>query len=207
MNKARLESFSDGVFSIVVTLLIFDIKVPTLAGAVSDGQLWYQIGLLTPLIVIYAVTFAVLAVLWTNHHLLFHSVARSVDRKLNLLNLAYLMFVAFVPFSAYLIGLYPTHQPAAIIYGLNIFAIVALSSAMMSYIRHNPELMNDDLTSRTLKQARFRSGVSLVCYTIGIFFSFVFVPISIFLYAFPIIFNIIPGTLDFLERHSPLDFG
>jgi uncharacterized membrane protein len=207
MNKARLEAFSDGVFSIVVTLLIFDIKVPTLGASVSDAQLWYQIGLLSPLIIIYAVTFAVLSVLWINHHFLFHLFAHSVDRKLNLLNLCYLMFVAFIPFSAYLIGLYPTHQPAAVIYGLNIFATVALSTAMTRYIRRHPELMNENVSARLIKQARFRGGISLISYMIGIVVSFFYAPASVLFYAFPVIFNIIPGTLDFLERHSPLDFG
>src|SRR5579864_1027466 len=112
MNKSRVEAFSDGVFAVVITLLVFDIKLPALPPQISDAQLWGELGVLWPLIVVYFMTFAVLSVIWINHHFLFHSFAKSVDRWLNLLNLAYLMFVAFVPFSALLIGTYPTHQPA-----------------------------------------------------------------------------------------------
>lgn len=201
MNKGRLEAFSDGVFSIVMTLLVFDIKLPTLPAAATDADIWAVIWGLTPLIVVYFLSFAVLSMLWINHHFLFHSFAKSVDRRLNLLNLAYLMFVAFVPFSAYLIGSYHTHQPAAIIYGLNLFVIVALSYTMVSYmLRNRGELLNDHITPRLIKQARFRSTLSLFCYVIGIGISFFSVHFSLFFFAFPVLFNIIPGTLDLVER-------
>ena len=46
MNKARLEALSDGVFAIVMTLLIFDIKVPLIPGEVTNQALWIQLGVL-----------------------------------------------------------------------------------------------------------------------------------------------------------------
>lgn len=200
MNKGRLESFSDCVFSIVMTLLIFEIKIPVLPEPVTDAALWHQVALLSPLIGVYFVSFAVLSALWINHHLLFESVAKAVDRRLNLLNLTYLMFIAFVPFSATFIGSYSTHQPAAIIYGLNIFIVVLLSSAMVSYVKGHAELLNENISQRTLNQAKFRSRLSLSSYAIGIACTFFFVPLSLFFYLFPVIFNIIPGSLDFAEK-------
>lgn len=201
MNKGRLEAFSDGVFSIVMTLLIFDIKIPAIQNPVSDAQLWQQIALVAPLLSVYFLSFAVLSALWINHHFLFHSFAKSVDRRLNLLNLTYLAFVAFVPFSADLIGRYYTHQPAAIIYGLNLFIIVALSSRMVIYMkRHKGELLNENIPQRTINQANFRSRLSLYCYLIGLVISFVSVPATLFFFAFPIIFNILPGSLNLAER-------
>ncbi len=200
MDKSRIEAFSDGVFAIVITLLIFNIKVPTLVQPVSDTALWYELGLLTPTFVIYMVTFAVISVLWINHHFIFHSYAKVVDRQLNLLNLLYLMFVAFLPFSANFIGLYIMHQPAAILYGVNIFLIVLLTAYMTYYIRSRPKLLNEKLSSRTIRQGQIRSQISLIFYALGIIATFIYVPLSILLYAFPIIFNIIPGSLDFSER-------
>src|ERR1700690_268375 len=100
MSKTRLESFSDCVFSIVMTLLVFDIKVPALPEPVTDLALWQSLGTIWPLILIYVLTFAVLSVFWVNHHFLFQTIAKSVDRQLNLLNLLYLMFVVLVPFTA-----------------------------------------------------------------------------------------------------------
>jgi uncharacterized membrane protein len=201
MNKNRLEAFSDSVFAVAITLLVFDINVPTLPQPVTNTELWHALGNLTPLLGVYFLSFAVVSALWINHHFLFHSFAKSVDRKLNLLNLAYLMFVAFVPFSAHLIGMYHEYQPAAIVYGINIFIIVALSRWMVTYMkRHKGELLNEYLSQRLINQARFRSSLSLFCYTIGLAISFVNVPATLFFYAFPVIFNIIPGSLDAAER-------
>jgi uncharacterized membrane protein len=200
MNKGRLESFSDCVFSIVMTLLVFNLKVTVLPEPVTNAELWQQLALIWPAIATYAITFAVLSALWINHHFLFESFAKAVDRRLNLLNLAYLMFVAFVPFSASFIGDYSQHQPAAIVYGLNIFCIVFLSSSMVGYIKRHPELFNEGLSQRVLNQATFRSNLSMSSYAIGLLCSFFVVPLSLFFYLFPIIFNIIPGSLDLAQR-------
>ena len=200
MNKGRLEAFSDGVFSIVITLLVFDIKVPMIPIPVSNADLWYHIGLLTPIFAVYFVTFAVIAVLWINHHFIFHSFAVAVDRRLNLMNLVYLMFVVFIPFSARLLGEYPLHQPAAIVYGVNLFIVVLLTNAMVKYITKRPELYNRHLTRRIFNQASFRATLSLACYTLGILFTFLSGPVSISFYAFPVVFNFIPGSLDLAEK-------
>jgi uncharacterized membrane protein len=153
-----------------------------------------------PLIVIFAVSFIVMAVLWTNHHFLFHTFVKGGDRWLNLLNLTYLMFVAFVPFSASLIGTYWHHQPAGIIYGVNLLCLMTLFAAMLNYVRLHPDLRSDELTERQFAQARFRGRLSFACYFVGIAMTFVYIPVSVFLYIFPVIFNIIPGTLNLVER-------
>lgn len=200
MNKARLEAFSDGVFAIVITLLILNVKEPHLSAPVTDAALWQQIGLLLPSIVMYAVTFAVVSMLWINHHFLFHSFAKAVNRQLNLLNLLYLMFVVLLPFSANLFGLYITHQPAAFIYGVNILIISIVSMLIVGYVRRTPEIYNHELSKRTLKQARVRNGISVGFALLGMLATLWFIPLAVFLYAFPVIFNIIPGTLNFSER-------
>ncbi len=201
MDKGRLEAFSDSVFSIVITLFIFNIHVPELPPPVTDAALWSALGAMFPVFAIFITTFAVLSVFWINHHFLFHSMVKTVDRRLNLLNLVYLMFVTFLPFSASLLGTYhATRQPAAIIYGLNVLAIVLLSSIMLSYVRHRPAIMMDDVSSRTLTQARVRGGVSLCLYALGLVCTFFSAPLSVFFYTVPVVFNIIPGTLNLVER-------
>ncbi len=200
MNKSRVEAFSDGVFSIVITLLILSIKVPELGAGATDHALWQEVIRILPAILIYVVTFAVISVLWINHHFLFHSFATAVNRQLNLLNLLYLMFVAFLPFSAEFFGHYIFHQPAAVVYGINILFISILSMLILRYVRTTPQLLNNTLENRTIKQSRIRNAISVVFPLVGIAATFIYVPLSIFFYAFPVIFNIIPGTLNLSER-------
>ena len=199
MNKSRLEAFSDGMFAIVMTLLILDVRVPEVEVA-TNAELWQNLLLLWPVVATYFVSFAVLAVFWINHHLIFHLFVKTVDRKLNLINMAYLMFVAFVPFSAHLLGNFHDFPVASVIYGVNIFVVVFLMRSMTNYALHHKELLHEGLVHRTIMQGQIRGRLTLGCYALGIICSYFFIPASIFFYAFPVIFNMIPGTLDLAEK-------
>jgi uncharacterized membrane protein len=199
MNKNRIEAFSDGVFAIAMTLLVFNITLPAHEGAITNAQLWQELLTLWPLITSFALSFLVLAVFWVNHNFFFNIFVKEVDRYINLMNLFYLMFVVFVPFSAHLFGTYPYNEPAALVYGLNIFAIIIIQRLMNRHMRKNDHLAHE-LESRLKKQARIRTNLTTYSYLFGIICSFVYIPASIFFYLFPIAFNIIPGTLNLAER-------
>ena len=191
MNKSRLEAFSDGVFSIVMTLLVIDIKVPEVAGDVSSTALMAALAKLAPHMWLFVATFAVLAVAWINHHFLFHVFAKTVDRWLNLLNLLYLMIVVFVPFSASFFSAYYGYLLPTTLFGLNLLGIVLLAVAMLLYIRRTQNM--DHTSTRIFRQARFRSVLSIVSYLLGIAFAFFSAHVSLFFFIFPVVFNIIPG--------------
>ena len=98
MNESgRVEAFSDGVFAVAITLLIFGVSVP------SGPQLWKQIGHEWPSYAAYAVTFMIIGIMWANHHTVFGYVAR-VDRVLLFLNLLLLMGVVALPWAAGLVA-------------------------------------------------------------------------------------------------------
>ena len=204
MDKSRLEAFSDGVFSIVMTLLVLDIKLPVLVEPVTDAELWRGVQYTLPHVYIFMATFAVLSVAWTNHHFLFHGFAKVVDRWLNLINLLYLMVIVFVPFSAAFLGAHPDHEIPAVLYGLNLLAVILLSWVMLSYISRTQNV--DHVSERTFKQARFRGFLSIASYLLGIISAFVLPELSVFFFIFPVVFNIIPGTVDLVERLFGLKF-
>ena len=81
MNKGRLEAFSDGVFAIVITLLILDVRLPP-GVHVSIGALWQ----LLPRLATFVLSFVVVGVYWVAHHNMMHFIER-VDRSLLWLNL------------------------------------------------------------------------------------------------------------------------
>jgi len=205
MDKTRVVALADGIFAVAMTILIFDIKIPAFSSGVTDATLWHSLGILWPHVTVFALSFAVLSVMWVNHHFLFDSFAKEIDRRLNLINMLYLMFIAFVPFSASLIGEYSDHQPATIVYGVNLLLITLTSVWMVSYIKRTQGI--EHLSDRLLNQSRFRSVLNILCYLFGIVVSFINVYVSLFFYIFPIIFNIIPGTLDFTEKLFRFSLG
>lgn len=206
MNKARVEAFSDGVFSIVLTLLVFNLHVPTLVHMDSNKELLFKLGLLWPSFASFLLSFLVVSVFWINHHFLFRIYIKEVDRITNLLNILYLLFLVFIPFSSNLFGDYPQNQVAALIYGFNILATVFVLRFMISYIRHRPEHAHD-VPSRIEKQARIRTTLTVGSYLIGVICTFFFIPASVFFYLFPMLFNIIPGTLTIFERIFGFEIG
>lgn len=205
MNKSRIEAFSDSVFAVAMTLLVTAIRIPVLADA-TEAQIAQIVGYISPVIVLYMATFLVLAVLWINHHYIFHAFAKEVNRQLNLMNMVYLMFIVLVPFSVQLISTYGNSKTAVIVFGVNLFIIVFLSTLMTRYIRRNAELKNPALSQRVINQAQFRARLSLLFYPLGIICSFFWIPGSIFFYTFPVLFNIIPGTVDLVEKYTALNF-
>jgi len=92
MSKGRLEAFSDCVFSIVATLLILDVHLPTGAGIAAASLR----GLL-PKVGVFLLSFVMVGMYWVAHHNMLHFL-RQVDRNLLYLNLLLLLCVVFIPF-------------------------------------------------------------------------------------------------------------
>jgi len=94
----RMILFSDAVFAIAITLLVIEIKIPEIHENVSDKTLLNSLGHLVPKFIGFLITFMLIGVYWTIHHRMFGFVT-SYTRKLLLLNLFFLFFVALMPFS------------------------------------------------------------------------------------------------------------
>jgi uncharacterized membrane protein len=97
MGKGRIEAFSDGVFAIAITLLVLTIPQPHfrhLADSLVDQ--W-------PAYAAYLVSFAVIGIMWLNHHTVFGHFER-IDRNLVYLNLVLLATVVFVPYPTGVFG-------------------------------------------------------------------------------------------------------
>ena len=94
----RLILFSDAVFAIAITLLVIEIKIPEIQENVSDKALLQSLGHLIPKFLGFMISFMMIGLYWTVHHRMFGYVT-SYSRKLLVLNLVFLFFVALMPFS------------------------------------------------------------------------------------------------------------
>jgi len=94
MDRFRLESFSDGVFAVAITLLAVNI---TIGGSVN-GVLLHQVLNQWPTYVAYLVSFFTIGIIWVNHHALVRDMV-VIDRVLLFLNLVLLLFVVLIPSS------------------------------------------------------------------------------------------------------------
>ena len=192
---------SDGVFAIAMTLLIFQIHVPAISdGAYSVLGLWNALVDILPLITSYVVSFTVIAMYWTSHHAMFHFFTKNVNRTLVQINMLYLMLLAFVPFSTHLIGTYSTNILALWVYGLNIIALGGVAFGMFMYAIHSKEVDMHDVPKRTITQAKIRLLLTPTFALLAMIAAFISSGLAFLLFVFPVIFNLMPGSLDRAER-------
>ena len=70
-TKNRVEAFSDGIFAILVTLLILELRVPHIENARSSSALYVSLGALVPKLISWLISFLTICIVWMNHHRIF----------------------------------------------------------------------------------------------------------------------------------------
>ena len=98
VSKARLETLSDGIFAIAITLLVLTIAEPS-----NYRNLAHELGGLWPSLAAYVVSFSVIGIMWLNHHSVFSNIDE-IDRGVFFLNLVLLMTIVFIPYPTGVFG-------------------------------------------------------------------------------------------------------
>lgn len=181
----RIEAFSDGVFAIIVTLLVLDLKVPEIAQRMTTQATVQTLLTLLPQFLSFAMSFIIICIFWINHHQFFSVLKRS-DRKLVWLNNLLLFWLCFIPFPTAFIGRYPLNVVAVMLFGSVLFLAALSFSIMIHYVFFRTHLFDDHLSESERKIQQRRSYVGIGLYLLSVLLA----PISTFI-SF-IIFIIVP---------------
>lgn len=163
-ETGRTEAFSDGVFAIVITLLVLDVRAPDSSPSELLGDLLAQ----WPAYLGYLTSFLYIGVIWLNHHALFNRVQR-IDKRLNLANLVLLLTTAFLPFPTSVLatsiqdGDDTNISIAVALYALVAGAMCASWLLIFSYLARHPDLLVG-VNARFFAKERFRSWTGIVGY-------------------------------------------
>ncbi len=195
LSIGRLETFVDGVFAVVITLLILDIRVPQVEGEAVGAKLLQEIINMWPKYFAYAISFVIVGVYWVGHHAQFRFI-RHANRTLLWINILFLMCVAFVPFSAALIGEYRHEQIAVVIYGVNLIVVGGCLYLHYWYATQNHRLVDADLSAQQIETSKRRILMAPMICLVAIGLSFVSTTLSIILYLLLPIPYILPGRID-----------
>jgi uncharacterized membrane protein len=141
LGTARIMALADGVFAIVLTLLVLDLRAPQ---ASSNAQLALQLRQLVPSLITFVISFAVVGVFWYGHHMESHWIRRS-DRIHIGLTLMLLLTICFVPFSAALLGRNHQLPLAATIYGANLCLAGLMRYAHWVYAASGQRLVDPEI--------------------------------------------------------------
>ena len=190
MKQSRLDSLSDGIFAIILTLMTFELKIPFMSGVVDDQRLWQAIVHLAPSFLSFVLSFALLFTYWHAHHYIVSVYAKSVNRRLTSINAIFFFFVALIPFSTSLIGNYNQTKLAIIIYALNILAIGIALLWMRSYVLSSGHIEHTFVLSSEKKRGFIRIIAPMVFAVISIVVCFYSTWIAFLLLTLATLFNL-----------------
>ena len=136
-DPARVVALSDGVFAIIITLLVLDVHVPELSAGQSLPAALAEVW---PSFTAFAISFIVAGMYWVGHRDVF-ALIRRTDRGLVWLNLLYLLPACLLPFASALLGRYDREPVAVRVYGLVLVAVACMRLAMWLYATSHPHLL------------------------------------------------------------------
>ncbi len=167
----RILNFSDAVFAIAMTLLVVGIAVPTVEKANDVGDLLQALGDLGHNFASFFLSFAVIGKYWLAHHSLMSHLQR-FDRRMLMINLEYLAFIAFLPFPTALLGTYSAN-PLAIGGYAGVAAIVSGFEVVQLRHARAAGLLRQPLPDDVYRWAHLSSIVPVVLFTASIPVAFV----------------------------------
>ena len=172
MTHGRLHALSDGIFSIVMILMVLELRLPSLT-VNNDSSLWHALNTQKAIFASYFISFAILFVYWRAHNFIITILAKNIDINLLSINGIFLFFVGLVPFTTQLGGVFNKIPIAISLYALNIIIIGLTLLAMRLYVERSETIDNLDRTESQRRSALIRTLLPVGFATLAIPFSFV----------------------------------
>lgn len=184
MNRSRLEAFSDGVFAIIITIMVLELKAP-------EGTSWVVIKPLLPKFLCYLLSFTYVAIYWGNHHHLMHTV-RKINASIMWSNMHLLFWLSLVPFVTGWMGESNFEKTTVAIYGV-LLIICGLSYTVLNSVICKTYKEQTNLT-KAIAASNVKGIWSTVLYAAAILAAlFIHPAISAVLYATVSVIWIIPS--------------
>jgi len=155
-GKETLRAFSDGIFTIAITLLVLEVRLPDIASAEIDARFLESLAAIAPKILGFTLSFFIIAMYWLSYHRIFRFI-REPDRVLVGENILFLFFIVLMPFPTYLIGLYGAHQPVVMFYAANVAVTSAILALMWRHASNGHLLVDPGLDGSVIRFLWVRS--------------------------------------------------
>src|SRR5215471_14668793 len=152
LASARLEGLGDGIFAVAMTILIIEVGVPIVKGN-NLSDFWNALQGSGHDLLCYAISFAVLGIMWFGHRMMFEYIGKT-NRSFIFLGVLFYMIVCLVPFSTRFLSANPFRWYAIMVYGLNLSLCNLTLFAQWSYGIRKHRLLEKDLPNEVKTEAR-----------------------------------------------------
>jgi uncharacterized membrane protein len=134
--KHRLEAFSDGVFAIVITLLVLELKVPHIPHSENTEEVIHALWEILPKLFSWFVSFFFIAFVWLHHHQIMN-MSTVINYKVVWINIILLFFLSLLPFPTALMGEYPKQPLIVMIWGFTLAVVTFWLACLYAYCTHH----------------------------------------------------------------------
>ena len=197
----RLETISDGVIAIAITIMILSLKLPDLTKVLTSSETISHLIHLLPYFITYAFSFMMIAIFWTNHHIMFHFLSNT-DHNLVWQNFIFLFFLSLIPFATSVVGANPFIAISPVIYG-SVMLLTTLSFMLMLIYSYRKHLIHKDSNrelvfniKKASRNAIKRAFIGSVVYLVAIPLAYFNIYLSYFCFLIPPILFFIPKGID-----------
>jgi uncharacterized membrane protein len=159
MDKGRMEAFSDGVFAIIITIMVLELKVP-------HGASWEELAPLIPKFLSYVLSFVFVGIYWTNHHHTMKAVDE-VNGRVLWLNIHLLFWLTLIPFFSAWMGENSFATIPVALYGVVLLmAAIAYTMLALALVAHHGP---DSKLARAIRSdGDLKGRAALVLYAVAI---------------------------------------
>jgi uncharacterized membrane protein len=189
----RIESFSDGVIAIIITLMILEIKIPVIDGS-ATSNIWDKLYPMLQPVIAYLLSFVMVGVLWVNHHQFLRQL-KHADRKLLWYNLHLLFWMSLLPIPTNFLGQNYHRPEITALYGFVMFMCALAFLLMREYVNKNHHLFIDNLSLELRKKQRRKLIGSSVLYFISIFAGYISVYFSLAIFVLILVIYFFPTNI------------
>ena len=200
MSHTRLDQLSDGIFAIVMTLLVFEINIPEWFVPLSNSELWAELSGLAPRLISYVLSFALLFTYWRAHHFFISIYAKNVDVHLTNINALFFLLIALIPSTSSLLSRFSQNELAISIFGIHIILIGLALFWMRRYVLFSEHIQNPEISKREIHGSTVRTFIPIIFALIAIPLSFLSTSFSIILFTLAVLFNLSPASTKLFEK-------
>ncbi len=186
-ETVRIETFSDGVLAINITLLMFELKAPEFKETYNSRMLFVMMLRQWPAYMAFLLSFGTIFVIWVNHHRMFNMIRRS-DARFMYYNGLLLLLTSLIPFTTNVLAKYITTSATELSAGLSMALFGAITGTL--YLMWNYATKDYHLLKRPSANVRVRTvrngllistGVYGLSVLVAMLFPFVSLLIGIFM--------------------------
>jgi uncharacterized membrane protein len=189
LDVKRIQSLTDAVFAIVITILSLTLVVPP--GEDNEGLKHFLREEILPKLFIFFLGFIIVGAYWIDTHYNHHHIQK-VDKTSIWLNIFFLMFICLIPFSSGFLANYLYTSISVIVYSINLIVASTWHLILLVY-SWRKRFVHPHVDNKLYRNMIWRIVLPIGVYLLIIPISFLHTPWVVYLFLVPLFFQIFFG--------------